>query len=125
MKTALPSLFAAVVVSTVAVTAGCTANSWCAKRAECEASENDRDLEADSTAVCVEEFNGFIGALRANEEDDCQKLADATLALRACEASLKCDDFFEADRGGECDDQLDDFNDASEDINGLECTAQD
>lgn len=107
------------------VGAGCTAQAICNKEAQCQDEENDTELEPDSTAVCVENVNGQLAALRANEEDDCQTLANALEALLACKAGLKCDDYFEADLGGECDDQLDDFKDAQDDADGLECTAQD
>lgn len=109
----------------VVVTGGCTAQNLCNKEAQCQDEENDRQLEADSTAVCVEQLNGQLAALRANEEDDCQELANALEAVLACKAGLKCDDYFENDLGGECDDQLDDLEDAQENADGLECTAQD
>jgi hypothetical protein len=112
-------------LAAVASSTACTAQSFCNKRAECLADEADIELEDDSIAVCVAEFDASINTLRANEEDDCQQLADATVALRACQAGLKCDDFFESDLGGECDDQLDDFEDAQEDAAGSQCTAQD
>lgn len=120
----LSSVLAGVVVGVVAISGGCTANALCAKVAQCEDEENDTELEADSTAVCVEDYNGRIAALQANEEEECQRLASAQLALDACRAGLKCDDFFEGDLGGECDDQLDELEDALEDIDGAECTAQ-
>ncbi len=118
-----PVLMAAVAV--VALTSSCTTQNFCAKRTECEAQENDRDLEDDSTRVCAAQFDARINALRANEEQDCQVLADAELALAACQAGLKCDDFFESDLGGECDDEIDDVDDARGDADGLQCTAQD
>lgn len=107
------------------VVTGCTAQAACNKEAECQNEENDRELEADSTAVCVEQVNGSLAALRANDEEDCQVLADAFEAFLSCKAGLKCDDYFEDDLGGECDDQIDDLQDAQEDVSGFECTAQD
>lgn len=118
-------LLASLSLAAVVTSSACTSQNLCSKQAQCLSEEEDIDLEADSTSVCVAEFDGQIAALRANEEDDCQKLADATVALAACKSGLKCDDFFEADLGGECDDQLDDFEDARNDADGLTCTAQD
>lgn len=117
----LSILLAAVVV----VTSGCTSQNFCAKRTECLKEEEDIDLEDDSTRVCAAELDAQINALRANEEDDCHALADALVALRACQANLKCDDFIENDFGGECDDQVDDVEDANEEVNGGECSAFD
>jgi hypothetical protein len=115
MNKLIHTLTLAVVVATV----GCTAQNFCAKRQEC----NDK-LEDDSYNVCVEEVSASYNALRANEEDDCQKLADAQLALLACEASLDCDDFEESDLGGKCDDELDDVRDAQDDAGGA-CSSLD
>jgi hypothetical protein len=105
--------------------ASCTANSICSKRAQCLDEESDIDLEDDSTRVCIAEYEASLNALNANEEDDCHVLASAQIALDNCRAGLDCDDFLEDDLGGKCDDQLDDLQDAFEDISGLECTAQD
>lgn len=125
MKTfSLAALVALIAV--VAVVTGCnTSQNFCAKREECLREDQDTDLEPDSTRVCAVELDGAIATLRANEEEDCQILADAFVALRNCQAGLKCDDFFEGDLGGECDDQLDDLEDAQRDADGLTCTAQD
>jgi hypothetical protein len=91
--------------------AGCgVANSFCAKRQEC-----DRRLEDDSYYVCVETYNTTIDALRANEEAACHRRADAQLAFDACRAQLDCDDFEEPDLGRKCDDERDDLQDARED----------
>lgn len=102
---------------------GCTAQNFCAKKAECADEEGD-DLAEDSPSVCQANYNGSLAALRANKEEACHVFADAAEALDACRAGLKCDDFVEPDFGRECDDQLDAYNDARDDIDGLECTAQ-
>lgn len=112
-----------VLAAFIACLGGCTAQNLCAKKAECADEEGD-DLAEDSPSVCQANYSGGLSALRANEEKECQLLADATEALDACRAGLKCDDFIESDFGGECDDQLDDFNDALDDVDGIECTAQ-
>jgi hypothetical protein len=101
------------------VLSGCVGNNFCAKRQEC-----NNDLEDDSYAVCVEEFNSGINSLRANKEEECQDLANARLALFACMATLDCDDFEEGDLGGKCDDEIDDVEDAQNDANG-ECSSLD
>jgi hypothetical protein len=102
---------------------GCTAQNLCAKKAECADEEGD-DLADDSPSVCQANYNGNLNALRANEEEECQILANAQEALDACRAGLTCDDFFKSDFGGECDDQVDDYEDALNDIDGFECSAQ-
>ncbi len=112
-----------VLAAFLACVSGCTAQNFCAKKAEC-AAENGDDLADDSPSVCQANYSGNLSALRANEEEECQALANATEALDACRAGLKCDDFVESDFGGECDDQLDAFNEALDDIDGFECTAQ-
>jgi len=115
------------VVLTVVVaqlSTGCTARGICEKRAQCESEENDRELEPDSTAVCAVEYDTAINKLYANAEEECHRLADAIIALDNCKIGLKCDDFVEGDLGGECDDQVDALEDAIEDVDGNECTAQ-
>jgi hypothetical protein len=102
----------------------CTARGICDKRAQCEDEENDRQLEPDSIAVCAAEYETSINKLYANEEDECHRLAEAIVALDNCKMGLKCDDFVEGDLGGECDDQLDALEDAFDDVDGNECTAQ-
>ena len=103
----------------VVAASGCVGNNYCAKRQEC-----NNDLEDDSYGVCVESYSGNINALRANKEEECQVLADALLAFDACRASLDCDDFEEGDLGGQCDDELDDYEDAARDAEG-ECSSFD
>ncbi len=102
---------------------GCTAQAICAKEQEC----NDKRQD-DDPAVCAEAFNRTIDTLRANKEEECQTLADATLALAACKASLDCDDFEEADLGQKCDQEQKDFQHAEEDaVSGgqFQCGSED
>lgn len=102
----------------------CTSRSVCAKRAQCLAEEQDTELESDSLAVCIAEYDGDIAALRANEEPECQAFADAKIAFDLCQASLDCNDYFDEDDVKDaCKDQLDDLQDAFDDINGDECSA--
>ncbi len=124
MSTNHPAVLAALVVFVVGGACS-TAEQFCGKRTQCLSEEQDIELEADSTRVCVAEYEGNLAALNANEEDDCHTLAAAELALDNCRSWLDCDDFLEADLGGKCDDQLDDLQDAFDDISGLECSAQD
>ena len=112
-------LFATVVGGTA-----CTARSHCAKRAQCLSEEQDVDLESDSIDVCVAEYDGYIAALRANEEPECQALADAQVAFDACRAGLDCNDYFDDnDVKDACKDQYDDLQDAFDDVSGDECLA--
>ncbi|MCC7073915.1 MAG: hypothetical protein IT383_21585 [Deltaproteobacteria bacterium] len=110
---------AAPLTLTALIVSGCVANNLCAKRQEC----ND-SLEDDSYAVCVEDYNAGINALRANKEEECYELAAAQLAYDACRAALDCDDFEEGDLGGKCDDERDDYEDALGDADN-ECTSWD
>lgn len=116
----------AIVVVLAAVVGGtaCTSRSVCAKRAQCLSEERDTDLESDSTAVCVAEYDGYIASLRANEEPECQALADAQVAFDLCQASLDCNDYFDDDDVKDaCKDQLDDLKDAIDDVSNNECSA--
>ena len=93
------------------VTSGCVAEAFCANRQEC----ND-DLENDSQAVCVEQYKAGIDSLRANGEEECQKLADAQQAFDACVIQLDCNDQDDADEVRDaCGDELDDLEDAQND----------
>ena len=112
-------LFALLVVSA----AGCTAQNLCNRIAECS-EEEDIDVSDDAPAVCVAEYNGALDALNANDEEECRALASAQLTLDACKTGLSCDDLFEADLGKECDEELDDYEDAREKVDGDECTPQ-
>ena len=107
------------VLVVMAMLSGCVAENFCAKRQEC-----DNDLEDDSYGVCVQETNAGFNSLRANKEEECHDLANARANLLACMATLDCDDFEEADLGGKCDDERDDFEDAQNDAD-LECTSFD
>ena len=105
-------------IGLLALISGCTANSVCAQRQEC----NDK-LEADSEAVCVEEYNTFINSLRANAEEECLVLADAQLAFDSCLLQLDCNDLDDAaDVEDACGDELDDLRDARDDADG-ECSS--
>lgn len=110
-----PSLLLA---ASLAVISGCTANQVCAQRQEC----ND-SLEDDSEGVCVASYNAGIDSLRANNEEECQRLADAILARDGCLLQLDCNDLDdEADREDACGDELDDVRDAQDDAND-ECSS--
>jgi hypothetical protein len=102
----------------------CTARSICDKSLQCQEEENDRSFSDDAPAVCAVEYEANISALYANEEEECHRLADAIQALDGCRLNLKCDDFVEQDLGGECDDERDAVDDARDDVDGIECSAQ-
>ena len=107
-----------IIIALGVVGSGCTANSVCAQRQEC----ND-SLEDDSEGVCVAAYNAGIDSLRANNEEECQRLADAILARDGCLLQLDCNDLDdEADREDACGDQLDDVRDAQEDADD-ECSS--
>jgi hypothetical protein len=68
--------------------------------------------------------DGQTRALRANDEDECQQVANAREAYFACVANEfaggqdGCDAVNE-----ECDNELDDLQEALEDVSGDECTS--
>lgn len=107
----------------VVTSVGCTAQNLCAREMECR-EENDEGVSDDDAAVCTAEVNKRIDSLRANQEPECQALADAEIAVANCRSGLSCDDYRELDLGGECDEQLDVLEDAREDVDGDECLAQ-
>ncbi|MBM4282025.1 MAG: hypothetical protein FJ137_15120 [Deltaproteobacteria bacterium] len=117
--------FVAVAVATLVVVGCSGGRAYCSKEAQCLAEEEDVELESDSVGVCVAQYDGNIAALRANEEPECQVLADAIVAADACRASLDCNDFFDAaDYQDACEDELDDLQDALNDVDDGRCSAQ-
>jgi hypothetical protein len=126
-----------------ASTAACSSSrGYCAAAADCDreilgvpipdAAGNDDD----SAAVCAANTDAEIAALRANEEQECQALADALVRFHACVAAEfaakpdGCAALFGGDElelnetNGPCDDEFDDVQDARGDINGDECSSQ-
>jgi hypothetical protein len=99
---------------------GCTGQALCAKQAECADDPPGDDFQR----ICEIRYDGDLRALRANKEDECHAFAAAKERLDACRAQLDCDDFQEADLGGKCDDEIDDFQDAFEDIDD-DCSSRD
>ena len=91
--------------------ASCQDRQLCEKIAECA----DDPPGEDYVDICVQQRSAELAALQANDEEECQELATALAALNTCRAQLDCDDFRENDLGGECDDQLDDYEDALDD----------
>ena len=126
MKSIMKSPIVVVVVALLVAAGACSpAASFCNKRTQCLDEEANIDLEDDSTQVCIAEYEAGLNALFANEEDDCHTLANAQIAFDNCRSGLDCDDFIEDDFGGKCDDELDDLQDAFDDISGSECSPQD
>ncbi len=123
-------LFGPVGLAALAATVGCSssAGGYCAAHADCEREffgviiPDEAGNENDDIAVCTANKQGQLNALRANEEDECHFYADALDIYFGCIAS----EFANDDDGckvldGECDDELDDVNDALKDIDGNEC----
>jgi uncharacterized protein (TIGR03382 family) len=94
----------------------------CAKVRACEDEGEDgyENIDDDYQAVCVAQHRALERVLRANEEPECDAMADAFRNLTGCEASLECDDIVEDDLDGECEDERDDWDDAVDDADG-EC----
>ena len=98
---------------------GCTSQAICEKEKECASDPPGEDY----VQVCTVRHEGQLDALNANKEEECKELASAKVKLDACRAQLDCDDYGESDLGGNCDDELDEFEDAyeeaaDEDLNG-------
>lgn len=98
MKTVLGGLG----VLAIAVSSACTpAPAFCTKYEEC----SKTPLSEDFHNVCTEGVNSGLSTIRANDEPECQDLADARTALLACVAQLECVDFDESDFNGRCKDE--------------------
>jgi hypothetical protein len=124
-------LLTAPVALALASLTGCAAatTSYCEAQADCERDflgvvVPDRAGSADdSVAVCAANQNTTIASLRANEEEDCHAVADATEVYMACIAQA----FADNDDGcavlqDECASELDDIDDALGNIDGDECS---
>jgi hypothetical protein len=121
----LRSIAVVSLVGAVGLSSSCTnGRTYCTKEAQCLEEDQDVTLESDSVAVCIAQYDGRIAALRANEEPECQVLADAVIAVDLCRAGLDCNDFFDAnDVNDACEKQLDDLDDALEDVDDGRCSA--
>jgi hypothetical protein len=122
---------------------GCSnARGFCAAAGECDRETasvflggNDTvGSSNDSVDVCVAQEEGYLRALRANEEKACSQAADAWDAYMACVAQAYADDG--ADGACDalsnpvlidnhpCDGELNDYGDALRDANnGGDCSA--
>ena len=107
-------LFCLCVASAFAM--GCTAQAICEKEKECASDPPGEDY----VQVCTARYNGEVDTLNANKEDECLALSAAKTRLDACRAQLDCDDYDESDLGGNCDDELDEFEEAYEDASDID-----
>jgi hypothetical protein len=113
---------------TLALTS-CTANQLCNKRSQCQ-EEGGTAFEDDSTGVCVANANANYAAYAQNDEEACLRLGAALQSLDGCRAGLDCDDFDEADLGGNCKPEREEVDNAQSDVDRLdrgflECTSLD
>lgn len=112
----------------LSLVAGCSpTRGYCEASADCDDfvfgidSSGDAD---DDVAVCSANVDGTLAALRANEEEECQEFANALEAYFACASNAfaggedGCDAISE-----ECEDELEDAGEASEDIKPGECSS--
>lgn len=97
------------------VATGCTAQAICEKEKECASDPPGEDY----IQVCTARYNGEVDTLNANKEDECLALSNAKVRLDACRAQLDCDDYDESDLGGNCDEELDAFEEAYEDASDI------
>jgi hypothetical protein len=119
-----------VCAAVLAALTGCSgaASGFCGANGDCERSllGVSVNLDAvgsanDSVGVCTENQKGTLSALRANDEDSCQKAADAYELFMGCVA-----DKFNADSDGckaidDCDSESRAYSDALSEIRGNEC----
>ena len=114
----------------VVAAAGCSSTrGYCEASSDCDSEVfgfevDDAGDAEDSVGVCTANQDARLSALRANEEDECHEVANALDAYFACVAN----EFAGGEDGcdavnDECDDELEDFQDAQADINGDECSA--
>lgn len=108
--------------ATLAITSCSPSEGYCAKSVEC--SDDSEEEKADDQAICAKQFDGLLGALRANTEPECSQLADALDAQNACKAALTCDEFNAVDDGGKCDDETEGVADACEAIGDAEANCE-
>lgn len=112
-------------------TIGCSSSrGFCEAHADCEREfigiviPDQAGNEPDDVAVCMANNDGFVASLRANEEPECQEVAEKYEIYMACIGN----EFANNDDGCEvldedCDDELDDYQDALNDVDGNECSA--
>lgn len=114
------------ILSALVSAAGCDPyDQYCGRVEQCanddEKGFDEIDPDDDYRGTCAAQLRANERVLRANEEEDCQVLADAYRLHTACLASLECDDlndeFRQADK---CESERDDYQDALEDADG-EC----
>jgi hypothetical protein len=117
-------------VGMLAAVAGCSggAAGFCGANGKCERSILGVSVNLDqvgtandSVGVCTANQKGFLAALRANDEESCQKAADAYDTYLICVA-----DKFNADDDGckavdDCDSDLRAYQDAFSEVRGNEC----
>jgi hypothetical protein len=125
------TLLAAPVGLALAGLMGCSpaTTGYCQAHADCEREflgivlPDEAGGADDSVAVCTANKNAFLASLRANEEAVCQSAADATEVYMGCiaQAFAGNDDGCEV-IDEECDDELDDMNDALNKIDPGECS---
>ena len=109
---------------------GCSASQgFCEASADCDREFFGQAIDAagdadDDVAVCVAVQDGQTAALRANEEEECQEVANAREAYFACVASEFASGTDGCDAVEEdCDNELDDLREAQQDVSGDECTS--
>lgn len=110
-RNTLPVLCLGLLVLPLLGGANCQDRALCEKIEECASDPPGEDF----VDICVQQRATELAALRANDEEECQILATAVAELNACRAQLDCDDFEEGDLGGECDDEIDNYEDALDD----------
>jgi hypothetical protein len=69
------------------------------------------NLDDDFVDICAAQASGSEAVLRKSAEPECGKLADARLALVACQSVLGCEDFANSvQEAGSDDDKCKDFS---------------
>lgn len=129
MRRSLP--LSALLLASLTVVVGCfsPARGFCEASADCDQEIFGIAIDAagdsdDDVAVCTAQQDAQTAALRANEEDECLAVADARDAYFSCVGNEfnggadGCDAVVE-----DCDNELDDLQDALQEVNGDECSS--
>ena len=100
-----------IAITGVALIQACSAyDGLCKKQFECQ-EELKLNLDDDFVDICAAQASGSEAVLRKSAEPECGKLADARLALVACQSVLGCEDFAKSvQEAGSDDDKCKDFS---------------
>ena len=108
----------------VGLGAGCDPyDAYCGRVEQCANDDEDGfdevDPDDDYRGVCAAQLRANERVLRANDEEECQVMADAYRLYTACLANLDCNDLNdEVRQADKCENERDDYDDAVDDADG-------